>query len=82
MESFTSQKSGHDIFVVPDATNGIPRVLLIIKKRALTDVLLDGDPAVIVGLSEQSPGTGNAPWELGSLLAEQWELAKKKALAP
>jgi len=32
---------------------------------------LDGHPAIAVFLGEEQSGTGNAPWELGHLLAQQ-----------
>jgi hypothetical protein len=48
-----------------------------IRKRHLTDVWLNGEPAVALGLTEGKDG--NDPWELGHLLAQAWEEANQKA---
>lgn len=45
---------------------------MIIVKRDVEGVInttLDGQPAIGLCLAEDKPGSGNAPWELGHLLA-------------
>lgn len=63
--------------------NGKPAVTLIIKKSApsFQEALINGEPAISIVLSEESPGHNNGPWEIGHLLAQQWEEAVKLAQA-
>ena len=58
---------------------GTPAVALVVRKDAdvTYEATLDGHPATAIFLRED--GAGNAPWELGHLLAENWEQAKKMA---
>jgi len=67
------------MLIAPDVENGQPRVLMVIKKRVLTEVLLDGEPALAIGLSEATPGKDNGAWELGSLICDKWTEAEKMA---
>ena len=60
-----------DIHVTSDVRNGKPRVLMIIRGHQLTQVMLDGEPAVALGLTEGKDGKDL--WQLGHLLAEAWK---------
>lgn len=59
--------------------NGEPAVLMVIKTAAdgVFDSTLDGQPAVAVVLGEDQSGNNNAPWEIGHLLQDSWEKARK-----
>jgi hypothetical protein len=62
--------------------NGEPAVLVLIKKNAngVYDSTLDGQPALALVVSEDP--TGNGPWNLGDLMVQNWEAAKKLARKP
>lgn len=71
-----------EMTIVPYVASGKPGVAIVVKKRslALQDALLDGEPALFIGLGDES-GRLNAPSEMGSLLAQQWEVAVAMAKA-
>ena len=65
-------------YVKPD---GNPAVVMIVKTTAdgVFESTLDGQPAVALMLGEDSSGNNNAPWQIGELLVQNWEKAKKLA---
>jgi hypothetical protein len=65
-------------FVTAD---GVPKVVVIARLDTPSsyEATLDGHPAVAFFLGEEQNGTGNAPWELGHMLAEKWDEAQKLA---
>jgi hypothetical protein len=71
-----------------DAVTGQPKVVMVVKRDVgvVFETTLDGVPAFAVTLSQDSwgrapapGGEGNAPWELGHLLAQQWAIAEEMA---
>ena len=73
LEGHTPNGDGH-VSVAPFATaDGVPKVVLMIRTdvASVYEAKLDGHPAIAVFLGEEQSGTGNAPWELGHLLAQQ-----------
>ncbi len=68
-------------FVTAD---GVPKVVVIARLDTPSnyEATLDGHPAVAFFLGQEQDGTGNAPWELGHLLANKWDEAQKLAASP
>ncbi len=70
--------------VVPFVTaDGVPKVIVIARLDTASsyEATLDGHPAVAFFMGEEHNGTGNAPWELGHMLAQKWDEAQKSAAA-
>src|ERR1035437_8320565 len=65
-------------FVTAD---GVPKdaVIARLDTPSSYEASLDGHPAVAVFLGEAQNVAGNAPWELGHMLAEKWDEAQKLA---
>jgi hypothetical protein len=81
LDGQTPSKDGY-INVVPFVTaDGVPKVIVMVRldTESSYEATLDGHPAVAIFLGEENDGTGNAPWQFGHLLAEQWDKAKKLA---
>ena len=81
IEAHTPDGDGY-VNIAPFSTSdGVPKVVLIIRTDTpvVYEAMLDGHPAIAVFLGEDKDGTGNTPWELGHLLCQQWDEAKKLA---
>lgn len=83
LEGHTPGGDGYVNVVAFATDDGVPKVVLMIRTdiAQVYEVKLDGHPAIAIFLGEDNDGRGNAPWELGHLLAQQWDEAKKLAAA-
>ena len=61
--------------------DGIPKVILTIRTDigSVHQAQLNGHPALYLVLGEETNGQHNGPWQLGHLLTQQWDEAKKLA---
>jgi hypothetical protein len=77
----TPDGDGHVNVAAFATDDGVPKVVLMLRTDvpAAYEATLDGHPAIAFFLGEEKDGTGNSPWELGHLLAKQWDEAKKLA---
>ncbi len=66
------------IGVAPLKDNGKPSVLVALRTDRIKffEASIAGHPAIAFVLGEDQTNANNGPWELGHLLAENWERAK------